>query len=58
MNPSAYLARTGVGAADPTQAPTFFCSGWSASPKEQTAITIAFLVPIFAYCCGPPALGI
>ncbi len=52
-NSSASGARTGVGAADPIPVPTAFRSGCKASPNAATAITIAFLVPIFANCSGP-----
>jgi hypothetical protein len=38
--------------------PTRRWSGCNASPKAATAITIAFLVPILLYCCGPVATGI
>ena len=57
MNASASPARIGVGPAEPMQAPTARRSGQMASANEQTAMTIALRVPIFANCCGPVAAG-
>ena len=50
MNSSASRARRGVGAADPMHVPTVRLSSSTATANEQTAITIALRVPIFANC--------
>jgi hypothetical protein len=55
MNASASPARIGVGPAEPIHAHTARRSGQMAIESEQTAMTIALRVPIFANCWGPVA---
>src|SRR3954453_15325014 len=54
-NDSARVGRIGVGPAEPMHAFTARSSGHRWTDREQTAMTIALRVPIFANCCGPPA---